>query len=65
MDAKADFLIRGIVLVSATMLCFAMAVIGSILIVRQAREEYNEARTQNLKELIEGTQQDIRKKQDA
>lgn len=46
------------------MVCFALAVLGAILIVRQARAEYSEARTENLKELIEGTQQDIREKQD-
>lgn len=36
-----------------------MAALGAIIIIRLARQEYSEARTENLKELIEGTQQDI------
>jgi hypothetical protein len=46
------------------MLCFILATVGAILIVRQARQEYNDARTENLKELIEKTQEDIKAKQD-
>lgn len=63
-EVKIDFLNRGVLLVGFSMVCFALAVLGAILIVRQARAEYSEARTENLKELIEGTQQDIREKQD-
>ncbi|MBI1331958.1 MAG: hypothetical protein JST12_17025 [Armatimonadetes bacterium] len=63
-EVKLEFLKRGVALVGVSVLCFALAVIGALLIVRQAREEYNDARTENLKELIEGTQEDIRKKQD-
>lgn len=64
-DLKLEFLKRGVWLVGFALFCFILAAIGAILIVRQAREEYNEARTENLKKLIEGTQEDIRTKQDA
>lgn len=50
------------VIVSISVIAFVFAGIGAILIVRQAREEYQEARTEMLKELIEGTQEDIRNK---
>lgn len=63
-DQKLDFLRRGVGLVGFAMLCFILATVGAILIVRQARQEYNEARTENLKELIEKTQEDIKAKQD-
>lgn len=62
-DLKLQFLSRGIVVVSFAVLCFVLAGVGSLLIVRRAREEYNEARNENLKELIDGTQEDIRSKQ--
>ena len=62
-DAKLDFVNHGVFLVGFTIVCFAIAVIGAIFVVRQAREEYNEAQAQNLQSLIEGTQEDIRKKQ--
>ena len=64
-EVKLEFLSRGAVLVGFALFCFILACIGSLLIVRRAREEYNEARTENLKELIEGTQEDIRNKQHA
>jgi hypothetical protein len=51
------------VVVCISVVAFVLAGIGAILVVRQAREEYNEARTEMLKELIQGTQEDIRNKQ--
>jgi hypothetical protein len=60
---QLDFLTKGMVVVCISVVAFVFAGIGAILVVRQAREEYNEARTEMLKELIEGTQEDIRNKQ--
>lgn len=62
-EFKLQFLFRGFLVVCFAVLCFVLAGVGSLLIVRRAREEYNEARNENLKELIEGTQEDIRNKQ--
>ena len=61
---KLDFLNKGFLIVGVAMASFALAILGAILVVRQARAEYNEERSRNLQALIEGTQEDIRKKQD-
>jgi hypothetical protein len=53
------------IIVSVSVVAFVLAGIGAILIVRQARQEYQEARTEMLKNLIVGTQDDIRNKQNA
>jgi hypothetical protein len=53
------------IIVSISVIAFVLAGVGAILIVRQARYEYQEARTEMLKDLITGTQEDIRNKQDA
>lgn len=52
-------------IVFVSLAAFVFAGIGAILIVRQARAEYQEARTEMLKDLIEGTQEDIRNKKNA
>ncbi len=61
---KLDFVTKGAVLVLFSVFCFAMACVGAALIIRAARNEFIEARTDNLKDLIEGTQEDIRRNQD-
>ena len=61
--AQIDFLSKGAYVVGICVVSFIMSGVGAILIVRQARVEYNEKRSELLKELIEGTQEDIRKKQ--
>lgn len=61
--AQIDFLAKGAIVVGISAATFLCAGIGAILIVRQARIEYQEAQAQLLKQLVEETQQDIRKKQ--
>lgn len=41
---------------------FIVAAIGSILILREARNEYSEQKDENLRDLIEGTQRAIQEK---
>ena len=62
---QLDFLSKGVIIVGVSMTAFVLAGIGALLIVRQARLEYNDARTEMLKTLIEGTQEDIRNKHNA
>jgi len=62
-QAQLDFLTKGIIIVCISVIAFVLAGVGAILIVRQARQEYQDARTEMLKDLIEGTQEDIRNKQ--
>jgi len=62
-QAQLDFLTKGIIIVFISVIAFVLAGVGAILIVRQARQEYQDARTEMLKDLIEGTQEDIRNKQ--
>ena len=62
---QLDFLSKGMMIVFVSLAAFVFAGIGAILIVRQARAEYQEARTEMLKDLIEGTQEDIRNKKNA
>ena len=64
-SAQLDFLTKGVVIVGVSVSAFVLAGIGALLIVRQARQEYHEARTEMLKTLIEGTQEDIRSKHNA
>ena len=64
-QAQIDFLTKGAIVVGISVVTFAFAGIGAILIVRQARIEYQEARTEMLRQLIEGTQEDIRNKNNA
>jgi hypothetical protein len=61
--AQIDFLTKGAYVVGICVVSFILSGVGAILIVRQARLEYQERRTEMLKELIEGTQEDIRKEQ--
>lgn len=62
---KIHFLTMGTVVVGIVVVTFVLSGIGALLIVRQARLEYNDARTEMLKQLIEGTQEDIRNKSQA
>ncbi len=62
--AQIDFLLKGAIIVGVSAVTFVLSGIGAILIVRQARLEYQEAREGMLKELVEGTQKDLRKKND-
>lgn len=64
-SVQLDFLTKGVAVVGVSLLSFILAGIGAILIVRVARADYQAARTEMLKDLIEGTQEDIRKQQDA
>ena len=62
--AQIDFLTKGAIIVGVSMVTFVLSGVGAVLIVRQARLEYQDARTEMLKQLIEGTQEDIRNKHD-
>jgi hypothetical protein len=58
-SVQLDFLTKGFLIVGVSVTAFILASIGAILIVRQARQEYQEARTEMLKDLITGAQEDI------
>jgi multisubunit Na+/H+ antiporter MnhG subunit len=59
---KLRYLERSGVMIFAILFCLVMAGIGSVMIARQAREEYAEMKESNLRELIEGAKSDIDKK---
>jgi cytochrome bd-type quinol oxidase subunit 1 len=61
-EAKLEFLTRGAYLVVTVVFFFIVAAIGSILILREARNEYSEQKDENLRDLIEGTQRAIQEK---
>ena len=61
-EAKLSFLKGGGVIVGFTILFLAVAMAGSMIIARLAREDYAAEVDSNLSELIAGTQDDLKKK---
>lgn len=60
---KLEFIQRALTVGGGALFFFIVAAIGSILIVRIARKEFISQRTENVRSLIIGTQEDILNKQ--
>jgi hypothetical protein len=61
-EMKLRYLEKSGTLIFGIVTCLVCAGFGAAMIARVAREEYSEMKQANLKELIEGTQSDIRGK---
>jgi hypothetical protein len=61
--AKLQYIERGGTIVFSAVFCLVLAALGAVFVARVAREEYAEMKESNLRDLIQGTQGDIRNKQ--
>ncbi|HLO97118.1 MAG TPA: hypothetical protein VK171_00870 [Fimbriimonas sp.] len=62
-NVKLQFIQRALTIGGGALFCFIISAIGSIIIVRMARKEFFAKRSENVRSLIIGTQEDIQKKQ--